>query len=166
MLTSRRIKSKTLLGSLSPNTSLSPALPQDDLGYSGRLSAKGESRFGLASYQRVKLLKRTVSVCFVSLLFSCFLFFPFVFYQGQPWQSFLLFSHVMAGSSVHEWEDPWQVAEVKSTCKLQLVLVFSLLPALVVGSGRRVWFCGRYLQRVGPTVCFVSMQFNPTHLEK
>ena len=41
MLTSRRIKSKTFLGSLSPNTSLSPALSQDDLGYSGRLSLKG-----------------------------------------------------------------------------------------------------------------------------
>lgn len=168
MLTSRRIKSKTLLGSLLPNTSLSPALSQDDLGYSGRLSPKGGVQVWIGQLPAGKALKEnSLSVfCFSSLLCFCFLFSPFVSYQGQPWQSCLLFSHVMAGSSAQEWEDPWQVAEVQSTCKLQLVLVFSLLPAIVVGSGRRAWFCGRYLQRVGPTACFVSMQFNPTHLEK
>ena len=75
MLTSRRIKSKTLLGSLSPNTSLSPALSQDDLGYSGRLYPKGGVQVWIGQLPAGKALKEnSLSVfCFSSFLSFCFL---------------------------------------------------------------------------------------------
>ena len=92
MLTSRRIKSKTLLGSLSPNTSLSPALSQDDLGYSGRLSPKGGVQVWIGQLPAGKALKEnSLSVfCFSSLLL-----FPLLSFCFLPGAALAIFSPLL-----------------------------------------------------------------------